>query len=99
MPKCCGRNRDSRFCPDCGKKLGDDNGLQGQQAHCRKTERHHRALARNRARDIERAKSKGEETPDWWHNVKDGAETTANRWKAWGDGLANLIDPPTSPMP
>jgi hypothetical protein len=34
---CCGADRTTRHCPDCGKRLNDSNDLNGLLAQCKRT--------------------------------------------------------------
>jgi len=87
MPRtCCGKLRTTKFCPDCGAKLGETPTLDQLLAHCRKTQAAHESrmttwLEQGNQKEV------------------DSQARAANKWRAWADALEALITqtPPDVP--
>lgn len=90
---CCGKERLTKFCPDCGKKIGPDHTLDSLIRHCESTAEGKRKVAAARRKDLER----GEHVE---YNTKQvlKEDATAAKWQAWADGIRELLkkeDPPS----
>jgi predicted NBD/HSP70 family sugar kinase len=83
MTNCCGKPHSSRFCPDCGRQLCAAGSLFGLLSHCRKMEKVQGGRAKTYARQEEETQAHG-------------AKVSAEKWKAWGDALAALLDEPAA---
>jgi hypothetical protein len=87
MAKCCGQDRASAYCPDCGGKLTQAPLLE-LLAHVRKTAAHHAKFA---------ALAESDAPADEWARRK---RAVADRWQSWADALADALsrlDAPPSP--
>lgn len=80
MIECCGKPRASRFCPDCGKLLHDDDSLYGLLKHCRTFAAKYATAAAREARESQPGAEAGH------------AARSAERWQGWADTLGRLID-------
>jgi len=77
--KCCGQERTTRFCPECGKQVSDSSGLYGLLAHCRKSAQHAQKESESwDAHDPERPAAKR-------------SKVNAAKWKTWVDVLEKTI--------
>lgn len=99
MANCCGQERVSRFCPECGEKL-QEHPLESLLAHAR------REVAKNekRLQTLRNRIARQAETPGWKHYTglvgeKDlaGPDRLADRWKSWADALDDLMKRPPPP--
>lgn len=81
--QCCGKARTTRFCPDCGKRLRNDDGLYGLLIHCRKNEEKFRS---------EHQRCDVSEMSDAQLIYRSSRLDAADKWKAWGDQLAQILD-------
>ena len=84
--KCCGRDRTTRYCADCGKELSGNRPLDSLL-------RHVRTNIGTKTKEIEKYKrwiKKGEE-PKWCK--KDLGNTTDSRakWMIWEEALVAAI--------
>jgi hypothetical protein len=89
MAKCCGRERETAYCPDCGGKLTRQAPpLLALLAHVRKTAANHAKLAAEREADAPAG--------DPWAQRK---RSVADRWQAWADALADALSRLDAPPP
>jgi hypothetical protein len=79
MTTCCGAERSTPFCPMCGKRLIRNEGLYGLLLQCRTTEKKMRSKLEYSARDGDQRE-------------KESILSSADKWKAWGDALAKLLE-------
>lgn len=88
--KCCGVDRNTNFCSECGAALVDKNPLVSLLAHCRKTFDAQKALYESHKRyqetlaDDEVRKKRGERR---LRNM----QRNCNKWEGWGNALAALM--------
>jgi hypothetical protein len=78
MTECCGEVRSTPFCPMCGKSLIEHQPLFSLLAYCRtqgKKQESRTGSAQERGKD---------------RDARDAAKH-AERWKVWGDALAELL--------
>jgi hypothetical protein len=78
--ECCGKERSTRFCPECGKRLVDDP-LVELLAHVRKTEKLYRTSA---AKAMARSLHSKYDNPGYWSEK-------ADKWQSWVDALSRLM--------
>lgn len=86
--ECCGKSRETPFCPQCGKQLGSNHDLAGLLAHIRKSgrdaqKRHEmclRCAANTRGADSENYRQRAEANA-----------SLAEKWNAWADALVVLL--------
>jgi hypothetical protein len=76
MVQCCGAERLTHYCADCGKRLYQDDGLFGLLVHCEKTARIMETRSTNARWGKEQAAK----------DEKDG-----RRWRAWATDLLALL--------
>jgi hypothetical protein len=84
---CCGNKHTTRYCPDCGKPLVNSPAAE-LLAYCRRNEEQYQARVNNGRERHQKGGPKG----DHWLRVADLAEPQYQKWKAWGDALASLIN-------
>jgi hypothetical protein len=96
---CCGKERKSRFCPDCGghlSKSGDADALRALLGYCRAREREHRRSV-EKAEDLATTETyqNGNPVPDYEkENCRKSAakyRAQADQWQGFGDALAALM--------
>lgn len=84
--KCCGKDREGRFCSECGKELAISPLIELYE-QCRRTEQ---SLIAKAARDRKDKQSgRGEKAAK-------ALEKNAAKWKAWAEAVEEVIWP-TSP--
>ena len=85
---CCGRECLTRFCPHCGKRARDVDGLDGLLDHCRSTANRMRA-------DADREERRMVEWPDRATDQQgpfiEKRRAAAAKWDGWADRLAALV--------
>jgi len=85
---CCGRSHISKFCPNCGKLLGECHSLVTLLHHCETNagaqERTMECAIRKRNRD-------GVNHADWYDRRIKSSEKAANKWRLWAALLRELI--------
>lgn len=84
--ECCGKSRATPFCPQCGKRLGSNDGLGGLLAHCQATAR---KLKQEGARHLRKARTSSQ--PDWETQAGEKRLRASDKWIAWADSLAELM--------
>lgn len=90
MSECCGINRTSKFCPDCGAPIFA-SPVDQLLNHCRKMVRQQSATAVKLA---EQSEDRGYKEDHRARFLKrsDNYMKRAETWKLWADGLQRLID-------
>jgi hypothetical protein len=82
---CCGSKRDSKFCPDCGKRLRDDNeGLYGLLEHCQLT-------ADQKAKCATKKRWHGETVEPHVEKRLEREHRAALKWQSWANALRELL--------
>ena len=91
---CCGAERTTPFCPQCGRQL-KNNLLWDLLALCRKNEKAHRTRSATKQRKYQHDPEKGK------RDLMESEDNTrfAEKWKAWGDALAALLESAESNPP
>jgi hypothetical protein len=79
MTKCCGKDRDTMFCSECGSQLREGSTLLKLLAHCRVNAR--------------RQKTESEEQ-GLHHRLKASSLRSWSKWRTWADELEKLLDTP-----
>ena len=87
--ECCGLDRDSNFCPDCGRKLNEFFGLKDLHIHCMK-------YARTLNKRIEETKGYLEKCPERkkderYMHVFRLEEKALDKWNNWVSILAKIV--------
>lgn len=98
--QCCGSERTTRFCPECGRKLRADDSLESLLAHCRSIAIGKRQAAKTEAKNAERFResfySRDTEETNWQavQCEKRAArnDEIASKWESWAEQLAALLD-------
>jgi hypothetical protein len=85
--RCCGKTVSTRFCPECGTKLGEPTDLRGLLAHLRSNQRATETIAIRRAEWIKK-NHPGDAT---YVKALEKVEKRVAQWKAWADALEGLI--------
>ena len=80
MTICCGRERNSRFCPECGKRLRDPRPIDELLDSVRQTARSKQATYEKRLRD---GFSEADLTSE---------KLLADKWRSWMEALEALIN-------
>ena len=83
---CCGAERSTKYCAECGKKLGEESPLDSFLEHASK-------VARRYKRQAEKLKQEAEhsEVPRW-HLVQQGkAERAYAKWSGWESAVRKLM--------
>lgn len=93
---CCGRERTSRYCPECGEKL-QEHPLDSLLAHAREVIRVHETKAANLRRKIawqaENPDAK-RYRPDVSEEDLIAPERLAAKWRTWAAAVEALMGPP-----
>jgi uncharacterized membrane protein YvbJ len=84
MIECCGKERDTRYCPDCGKQL-IDHKLHGLLKHCELNAGSQRALL-----DKSTRRQREKDTEAVRNQIKKRA-AVVHKWQTWADVLRKLI--------
>jgi hypothetical protein len=84
--ECCGKPRDTPFCPRCGGRLAGESPLDELLRHIRVTERNSRAQQERWSKP-----RPGNDPSDVSPTLAERKRATADKWKAWGDALARLM--------
>ena len=86
MTKCCGKDRDTMFCPECGSQLRDAFSLCGLLRHCHTT-----ANAAEKGAATREHRDEGLSGDMARRYIKSGRRTAA-KWRSWADQLERLLD-------
>ena len=91
MPECCGEERQSKYCPECGKLLYKKGSLTSLAKHCRDIEKvHERGI---RAIQFCAKQAKTLDTDHVKYQI-DLANKRRDKWKSWADQLEAIINRP-----
>lgn len=93
--ECCGKTRDSRFCPDCGKELGL-GVLEGLIDYCRKNERPHRKRIEELKQRKANPQNDRDRDTDKLNRRIANKTRMAEKWKRWADAVQSLLDAQSS---
>jgi hypothetical protein len=101
MVTCCGQDRASRFCPECGKKL-QDHPLDSLLSHAREVLK----VQETRAANLRKKIAWQAENPDARRYRPDvceedliAPERLAAKWRAWAEALEAVLDVTPAPPP
>ncbi|CEF48307.1 unnamed protein product [uncultured bacterium] len=86
--ECCGKERTSRFCPDCGNAL-QSGGLWELLSHMRVVIR---TQSRSAERNARKSQCSGINDPSFYARRADSQRKAADKWTAWADELAKLLE-------
>jgi hypothetical protein len=86
--KCCGENRATKFCPECGKPLVNEPILQLLK-HCTQ----HVRVRKNAIKNARALNTKGNATcsKEWRDHSIEKEEATFVKWQSWESALEELI--------
>jgi hypothetical protein len=84
MPECCGQQRTTKFCPDCGAALKVTPAIASLLAHCQ-------VAAENADKALFAAKREHERDPDNSEKCLDDRTRIAEKWHSWADELLALV--------
>jgi len=79
---CCGHDRQTRYCPDCGKQLGSEFDLWGLLSHCDD----HATKQERRAKDSLRYQGRQRE------GHQQQMERAAIKWRTWATMLRAMLE-------
>lgn len=79
--KCCGKERDTYFCPDCGKRLRDEVGPRGLLRYIRAQRRAQETRYKNLCIDVGLQTDTQEKAR--WIRRRDRALQCLERWQSW----------------
>ena len=91
---CCGVERESAYCADCGKELKVEpiRGLRAHVVQVVKRTAGEVVGARKHVADLEAMEKQKENGLDWSRGRLKKLEATADKWKAWLEALDALIE-------
>lgn len=103
MAVCCGKERTTNFCPNCGKAMSPEAGILGlkrylesQLEKATKKEKESKAEAERAEKVFRNASSPNQEYYDrrWGESKKILASATKKReqWQNWIESLIRLVD-------
>ena len=87
---CCGKQRSTKYCPDCGKLLRDESPLGSLREHVRKR------MNMQRRRVISWQHRAKTESAKWIELRIASEEKTLEKWTSWLDALDKAIELETS---
>jgi len=82
--KCCGQERTTRFCPECGTRVQETHDLYGLLGYCRG-----KASGANKSAETNRMQG-GYGAPDIEYQERQ--ERIAKKWTTWADELERLMN-------
>lgn len=85
---CCGSERKTPFCPECGKNLREPGPLDELLAHARQTARNFRSGAK---RWRKRYEDDGIDPNEFGCKQIDRCQSSAEKWDKWADALEELM--------
>lgn len=89
---CCGEERQTRFCPECGAKVREPHPLDGLLTYCRQKASHYRRDQRLIAQSQGTAEALGDDVRrESLARRMATAERQLARWGPWAEALAALI--------
>jgi len=91
--KCCGEERTSKFCPECGKLLAAPKPLDELLAHVRQRVKH---LTEERFRFVTNGDNPTMKQ-DYWQGRAMNALGHLDRWSRWEQALVDAIARETTP--
>ena len=92
MVMCCGQDRSTNFCADCGNDLFDGRGIMGLLAHVSSTAKKHTKAMDNCLREDQA--SKRDITPNGL-KYRDKKRLIVEQWQSWEAALRELLDEDT----
>lgn len=99
MPEqCCGKERTTTFCPDCGKQMKHEPPLHELRKYCReRQEKAVASLSKHKIESEEMLKRKNGDTLDYdvrrTVRVVENDEKTVLKWDRWIDALDAILSP------
>lgn len=88
--RCCGEERSTRFCPECGSRLRQLGTLRDLLAHVSQRASHERAIQDNLERLL--AEPNGQNDPEWLKKRVQQHLPHVLKWESWRNSLATLLD-------
>lgn len=79
--KCCGKERNSRYCPECGKKLKNDDVIYDILEHCR--------FELNKHKTRQKRIEDGFVTP--FKSEKEKLKKWIAKWESWEKAILEAI--------
>lgn len=93
--KCCGKERSSAYCPDCGNPL--QIPLQALLRHLRNQAKHYREHADNQEKNTEAIRWKGK--PEKLRRYCERMRSLERKWQGWVDEIERLMKNQSGPQP
>lgn len=79
--ECCGENRSTNFCPDCGKQLRDPNPLREILKHCKQ----------QAIKCLTELQYMRDKYPDREHRIR-SINKRLEKWERWAGALEMLVE-------
>jgi hypothetical protein len=86
--ECCGRARESAYCPDCGRTLAAATPIMGLLAFVRTTTRAHATRAEHERRSVG---CNGGDRDEEYRRRAEQYDRTVEKWQSWAAALEELI--------
>ena len=88
---CCGQERNSLYCPDCGSPIVDESPLGSLLLYLMKAKRKAEAQARGARQFAEQARKPDEPVHSRHASEIVKKEAFVRKWKTWADELRKII--------
>lgn len=99
MPFCCGKDRESNFCPSCGKALDPKSGLRGCLAYittlydaAEKKAQGKESVYKNKTTAFSGWSKPTDREIKRYREEAEQARKKADRYKSWQEALIKAID-------
>jgi hypothetical protein len=90
---CCGSERKTPYCPQCGKQLLSSHPLSGLQNHCRAQANRLREESIKCKETADRCEY-GDGHTEYNRKRATSSSHRSDKWQAWADALAEVINAP-----
>lgn len=91
MPNCCGEDRNTPFCPECGEPLANKDVLQLLK-HCRNQAKSRNKLLGRHLKSLQDSDKLDDEEKS---RREVSAGIRLGKWQRWTDALEELLKEPT----
>lgn len=89
--KCCKQERESQFCPDCGKHLQDDPLVTLQKYLRHQADKASESLAKREEITEELKKDDDDVDERWLEGKLSRARTHFDKWDSWAKAIEQII--------
>jgi len=92
MSECCGKKRETRFCPDCGAALGPKGPGVELLKHVQKTAAHFQLRVRRYEKPVS-----DDPTNAYLKRQKERAQAMFDKWDGWAKWITTAIEDESAP--